>query len=183
MTNISDVAGEVHSPGIAIGSLSRIIRTVSRVCYYFGALLLIIIMFLVTIDCSGRFLFNRPIPGTLEITEFLLAGAVLLGLAHTQHLGANVMVELFYNRLSPRAQNIQRVLSHTVGAVLFALVTWNSAIYAMDGFSNNLVSDILQIPAWPFLFFAPIGCALLTLEFTIQALEGICELRQKQEKE
>lgn len=170
---VSQAEGAIPS-----GGLTRIVRAVSKISFYLGAALLIIIMFMVTVDSTGRFIFNKPILGALEMTEFLLAGAVLLGLAHTQHIGANVMVELLYDRFSPRLQNIQRIFSHLVGAVFFAFVTWHSGVYALDGMQDHLTSDLLQIPAWPFLFFAPIGCALLTLELIIETFEDIREYQQ-----
>lgn len=162
-------------------SISKVFRDVSKATFYTSSALLVIIMFLVTIDITGRTFFNAPLLGTLEICEFLLAGAVMLGMGHTQSLGGHVMVELLYERMSPRWQKVQNIFSILVGIVIFGLVTWQGGVYALSGYENHLTSDILKIPAWPALFFVPIGSFLFTVELVIELGERLNQSRKEEE--
>jgi TRAP-type C4-dicarboxylate transport system permease small subunit len=164
---------EERRKGMVLMGLARAVRKFSRISFYIGSGLLFVIMILVTIDVTGRFFFDSPLLGSLEITEFLLAGAVLLGLAYTQDLRGNVDLELFYNRLSKRAQRFSDLLAYIIGIGLFTIVTWEGWNNALDGWEKNLASDVLRIPAWPFLLFVPVGACLLVLVLFCQLFESL----------
>ena len=155
-----------------INKLARLARITSKTVYYTGSGCLIVIMFLVTIDVTGRYFFNKPLLGTLEITEFLLAGAVLFGLSYTQHLRGNVRVELFFDRLPEKCQFCLNNFAQIIGLILFAVITYEGIVNAYDGYVSHLSSDILRFPAWPFLLFVPLGAVLMFLEILIQILEN-----------
>ena len=155
---------------------SEVVRITSKAAYYLGSGLLLIIMLLVTIDVAGRYFLNKPLMGVLEISEFLLAGAVLLGLAHTELQGGNVNVELLYDRLSPQRQNIMRVFYSLIGIGLFGLMAWYSSGLTVKIMNAHMTSDVLKIPAWPFRAFVPVGASLLVLVFFIKLSRDCKEL-------
>jgi TRAP-type C4-dicarboxylate transport system permease small subunit len=163
---------EESGKGTILTGVAGAVRKASRVSFYVGSGLLFVIMFLVTIDVVGRFFFSSPLLGSLEITQFLLAGAVLLGLAYTQDLRGNVDLELFYNCFSKRVQRFSDILAYVIGIGLFTIVTWEGWNNALDGWEKNLASDVLRIPAWPFLLFVPVGAGLLVLVLFCQLFES-----------
>jgi len=165
--------------GFTLSALERAIRIVSKASFYAGSALLMIIMFLVTIDVGGRYFFNRPLLGVLEISEFLLAGAVLLGMGYTQFLHGHVMAEVVYDHLSPKTQVRLRVFHFMVGICIFSLVAWQSGIMAVEAWQNKLTSDVLRIPAWPFRFFVPLGTSLLVLELFIQLMKDLAGSKER----
>jgi TRAP-type C4-dicarboxylate transport system permease small subunit len=167
--------------GLTLSALERAIRIVSKSSFYAGSALLMIIMVLVTIDVVGRYFFNKPLLGGLEISEFLLAGAVLLGMGYTQFLGGNVMAEVVYDRLSAKTQARLRVFHLVVGICIFSLVAWQSGVMAVEAWQNKLTSDVLRIPAWPFRFFVPIGTSLLVLELFIQFMKDLAGSKEREQ--
>jgi len=160
-------------------SVSELVRITAKAAYYTGSGLLLIIMFMVTIDVVGRTLLNSPLWGVLEISEFLLAGAVLLGLGYTEFLDGHVKVELIYDRLSPKWQNIMRIFYSLVGIGLYSVITWQSGLLTIDQMKDHLTSDVLRIPAWPFRAFVPVGAFLMLLVLFLRVFENIQELRTK----
>ena len=60
------------------------------------------LMFLGAIDVIGRYVFNYPIMGALEISQILLAALVFFGLAYTQMGRKHITVGLAYAKLPPR---------------------------------------------------------------------------------
>jgi TRAP-type C4-dicarboxylate transport system permease small subunit len=157
----------------------EIIRVFTKAVYYFGLILVMVIMFMITIDVIGRFFFNKPLWGVLEISEFLLAGAVLLGLAYTEFLDGHVRVELIYDRLSPNWQNRMRMFYNLVGLVFYSLITWESGRLAIEALTDNLTSDVLKIPAWPFRAFVPIGAFLTVLILIVKISNEYKMLRSR----
>jgi TRAP-type C4-dicarboxylate transport system permease small subunit len=162
-------------------SVSEIVRITVKTAYYTGSGLLLIIMFMVTTDVVGRTLLNKPLWGVLEISEFLLAGAVLLGLGYTEFLGGNIMVELIYDRLSPKRQNIMRIFYSLVGIGLYGVIAWASGILTIELMKANLTSDVLKIPAWPFRAFVPVGAFLMVLVLFLKLFKDIQGLRTRRE--
>ena len=158
---------------------SEVVKVAAKTAYYAGSGLLLIIMVLVTIDVIGRALLNKPLVGVLEISEFFLAGAVLLGLAHTEYLGGHVNVELFYDRLSPQRKNILRIFYSLVGIGLYGVIAWQSGRLAIELMKANLTSDVLKIPAWPFRAFVPVGAFLVVLVFFVKLSKDFKELRER----
>ena len=158
-------------------SVRDIVRIVVKAAYYTGSGLLLIIMFMVTTDVVGRVLLNKPLWGVLEISEFLLAGAVLLGLGYTELLGGNIMVELIYDRLSPKRQNIMRIFYSLVGIGLYSVIAWASGILTFELMKAHLTSDVLKIPAWPFRAFVPVGAFLMVVVLLLKLFEDIQGLR------
>src|SRR3989304_943515 len=64
-----------------------------------GGAALLVMMLLVGADISGRRVLNKPIPGTFEVTEFLIAFVVFFALAYTQKAGGHVRVLVLTSRL------------------------------------------------------------------------------------
>ena len=58
-----------------------------------------------------------------------------------------------------------------LGIGLFAVVTWEGFGNALEGWEKNLASDVLRIPAWPFLLFVPAGAGQLVLVLLCQLFE------------
>jgi TRAP-type C4-dicarboxylate transport system permease small subunit len=162
-------------------SVSEIVRIIVKTAYFMGSGLLLIIMFMVTIDVVSRTLLNKPVWGVLEISEFLLAGAVLLGLGYTEFLDGHVKVELIYDRLSPKRQNIMRIFYSLIGIGLYGVITWQSSLLTIDQMRTNLTSDVLKIPAWPFRAFVPVGAFLMLLVLFLKLFKDIQGLRTKGE--
>ncbi len=162
-------------------SVRDIVRTIVKASYYTGSGLLLIIMFMVTTDVVGRALLNKPLWGVLEISEFLLAGAIMLGLGYTEFLGGNIMVELIYDRLSPKRQNIMRIFYNLVGIGLYSIITWASGILTFELMQAHLTSDVLKIPAWPFRAFVPVGAFLMVVVLLLKLFEDIQGLRTRRE--
>jgi TRAP-type C4-dicarboxylate transport system permease small subunit len=163
-------------------TVSEVVKVVSMASYYTGAAFLLIIMVIVNIDVIGRYLFNSPLWGVLEISEFLLAGCVLLGLGYTEFLGGNVQVELFYDHFSPLWKNILRVFYSLFGIGLYGLIAYTSGILTFDLFKANLTSDVLRIPAWPFRAFVPIGACLVVMVLVLKLSIDIKELWERRRR-
>lgn len=156
--------------------VKKVIQRLSVLLNEVGMFMLLTIMFLTVSDIVGRAFFNAPILGTFEITQFLLAMFVLLGIAYTQQVDGHVKVTLFVSRLSVRFQLGLDVFVGLLGLFLFAVIAWQGWDYALNSFHSKLASDTLRIPVYPFLFFIPLGAGFLCLELLIRLITSISEL-------
>ena len=80
------------------GWLERLARAVALA----GGLLLVGVIGMTVISVLGRYLFNAPVPGDYEITELAIGIAVFAFFPYCHITNANIVVELFTGRMSPR---------------------------------------------------------------------------------
>jgi TRAP-type C4-dicarboxylate transport system permease small subunit len=125
----------------------RLLDAIEKALGAIAAIALVVMMLLITIDSSGRYLFNRPLEGTQECVEiYLMIAVVFFGFAGLQAVDGNVSVELLYRRLPAKVQRGLQMLYLALAAIVVALMTWR----AFDQAWINFVRD--RVVATPFPF-------------------------------
>jgi TRAP-type C4-dicarboxylate transport system permease small subunit len=141
-----------------------------------SSLALLGMMFLVTADVGSRYLFNSPITGTLEFTEFAMIVIIYLGLAYTQFLKAHIKIDFLIVRMPRRMRGFCDFISYLTGAILFGLIVWNGTGMFIYSFRTKEVTiGTLELPIYPVKFLIPVGSLILTIRFLIDmknALKG-----------
>ena len=84
--------------------LERAISPVGRGASWVGSSDVVIMMVLTTADVILRYLFNWPMPGSWELTEYLMAIAVSLTLAYCALERGHIKVDIVLSLLPQRAQ-------------------------------------------------------------------------------
>jgi len=162
-------------------SFSRVangIRYAESILAGIGGFFFVILMLLGASDVIGRYVFNKPIMGALEIGEVLMAGVILFGWAYALKMGSHVKVELVISHYSSRARVIAEFVTSLVSLVLFCLIAWRSTVLALQYMHEHRVFPTLGFPTAPFHFFVPIGAFFLCLEFIIQMIYLIPKMRK-----
>ncbi len=151
------------------GAIQKANRSVAKV----GAFSLILLMLLTAGDVVGRDLLGHPIPGAVEVSQYLLAVFILLGLAYAQQVKGYVSVSLITSRLSVRRQLALNLISSLLGLFIFGLLAWQG--WAV-GIEERTVSDMLRVPQLPFRILVAVAAFLVCLELLIdvgESLEGL----------
>jgi len=121
-------------------------------------------MFLITADVVGRYFFNSPIAGTLEVTEFFLCIIVFGGLTYLEIRGEHVRILIIYSRLSANLQFALSVFAKGVGVLFFGLMTWQTFRNALHSFiTQEATWGEVSVPLWIGKTFVFLGCLMLTL--------------------
>ena len=80
------------------------IRRFTLTLSYIGMFFLIPMMLLTTGDVIGRAIWSRAIPGIVELSRYMLAVFILLGVAYTQQVKGHVRVSMISSLLPARAR-------------------------------------------------------------------------------
>ena len=153
---------------------------VHRLTFYasvMGMTLLIPLMLLTTGDVIGRSFFRKPIPGSFELSEFLLAIFILLGAAYTQQVKGHVGVDFVTSRLAPRTRAICEIITGLFALFIIAIVMWMGFL---EGIHEKTVSDQLRIPQYPFRLLVSVGGFLLWIELLIDLVNSIGKLWRRE---
>ena len=126
-----------------------------------GACFLIPLMIMTAVDVVGRDALNRPIPGTVELSQYLLSVFILLGFAYTQQVKAHVTVSLFTSWLPYHAQLILKIITTLLILLVSCVVAWQGWVV---GIEEKTVSDMLRVPQYPFRLLVALGAFMLCLQ-------------------
>ncbi len=136
---------------------------ISRAAYAVASAILALMMLLLAADVIGRYFFNRPVLGSIEITEFMMATMVFFGLAYTRMHKGHINVDILIGRLPSRAQAVINSITTFATLGVFALISWRSAVHAELLKVGQYVSPTWFIPLYLFLYVAAVGAAIICL--------------------
>jgi len=138
-----------------------------------GALTMIGLMLLTVADVFLRKFFNAPILGSFEMTEFLLVALVFFAIPWAALKKANVKVDLIVGKLSQRAQAAFSSVTCLLSLIVTAFFGWYTIPQAIYILRLGSVSDMLEIPVYPFYFVVAFGFFLLTFVLLANLIEFI----------
>ena len=123
-----------------------------------------VMMCFTTVDATGRYLFNRPITGTYEITESYLAVAtVFLGICYGYREGAYIRVTFFIDRM-PRAVKLALNYFAQIFSIFLGLsFLFTTAFQAYRKSLSGITLGFLPFPIWPAYVIVSIGFLFATL--------------------
>jgi TRAP-type C4-dicarboxylate transport system permease small subunit len=144
--------------------LRRVIRTGTYGLSFVGMFALVPLMLLTSAEVVGRAVWSRPIPGAVELSSYLLAIFVLLGIAYTQQAKGHVRVEMLTSRLSYRGAAALDVLTTALSLIIVAVIAWQGWVVGME---ERAVSDMLRVPQRPFKLLVSVAGVTLFLELLL----------------
>lgn len=142
----------------------RISYALAGKLYWVAGAAIVAMMLLTCADVALRY-FRMPIPGTYELVCFLGAVAVSFAMAYTSLEKGHVSVSFVVSRFPNRIQSLIESITTLFGLFFFALIAWQSIIYANDLHASAEVSLTLELPFYPFVygiaFSAGVVCLIL----------------------
>ncbi len=161
-----------------MGPFERWIAGISQALIYFSAGFLLAMLFLGTADIIGRYLFRKPLVGTVEIFEVLLPAIVLLGLAYTQRNKAHIAIDLFYSRLPPKPRAILGFATTCWMVVLFGLMGWQGILQSILHRQTGSVITNIGVPLFLTRLFVPIGAFAILLVLIVDLRHFLIQIRK-----
>ena len=159
------------------GFLNRAAELIARLLNIIGVAMGLIMVLIVTANVIGRYLFRRPLIGTVEIEEFMLLVLVFFGIGYAQIKKRHVSISVLVDRLPPKAQFVINNITYLPSLIAFFLITWQSLVMAKRYWIKGVSSLFLEIPISPFLCIVAAGSAVLCLallsDFIFSAREVI----------
>ena len=146
-------------------AVSQKLGRISSALAYVGACSLFGIMCLTTADVAGRYLFNKPITGVFELTEFMVLIVIFSFLAYTQHGKGHVSVDLLVTLFPGKIQKYISLFNHSLCLILMGLITYMGIMRAFELVEYQEASPNLGVPIYPFVFFLVLGCVVMCIEY------------------
>jgi len=136
--------------------------------------LIIVVTLLIVIDSAGRFLFNKPLTGGVEISILLSAFIVFWGLAYALIQGAHVQFTLFEVMFPAKFRKIFEVFINSLGMLFMAFAFYATSRQFWESWlaSETMMAPV-KIPYWLAKFALPIGFLLITVQFGFNIVSSV----------
>ena len=144
-----------------------------------GAGVLGIMMLFTVSDVAGRYLFNKPITGTYEISTLMLVVVSVFSLAYCQLKNGHTAVDILTSRLQPKTQNIIDIVTYILYFFAFCLLTYQLTQTALTEWETGTLVRNIEIPISPFVFVAVFGSALFALIIFVHLLQLLAKALNK----
>jgi len=144
---------------------------------FLGSIVLFALMLLTTADVIGRYLFNKPILGVLELTQFMMVCLVFLGMIYTQAENGHISVDILASRCSSKIRTILFLFNNALSFSILLLISLKSFTYAMEIRMAQEISTTLGIPVYPFILIPVIGCLAVIMVIISNSIEAVRRLK------
>lgn len=136
------------------------------------AMFLLAMVALTFADVIGRRLFGKPIYGSNDITEHLMALVVFAGLPLVTAAAAHLTIDILDKLVSKPWMAWWRVLTSALVVGVLVLIAWLFVVHGLNASRISEVSQALRVPRGPLYFLMAFSCALSALAALAIAVTG-----------
>ena len=143
--------------------IKKIVKACCEVSAKIGMAAIFVLLALTVCDVLGRFILNRPIPGTFEVTKILFALSVFFSLSVSQYRGENLGITILYDRFPLRVRGILDLFAAVLSIATFSIAFFQTLKYATRMRESGTITSVLRWPMFPWIYLASIGIIILVI--------------------
>lgn len=156
------------------GAFDRLIGQASTVLAVIGAVAMLLMMLHVVADVTGRYIFNHPLPGTLEsVTYYYMVAVTALPFAYVTRQQGQITVEMFTSWLPPRWISFLDACAGLLMLLYVAMLAWKIGQEAVTMTAIGEVHDAgtFQMVTWPTRWIPPVGLGVMACAVALRVVE------------
>ena len=153
--------------------MDRILKFHKGLANVLGALIIVIVVIIV-LEAGGRFIFNKPLPGPIEVSRVILAWILFLSLAYALVQKAHVQVTLVLERFSSKSRLWADTIIDIISLGFFGLIVVSGWGQFWDSFKvGEAMAAPIWIPFWLAKLSVPVGCLLFVGQFCVNIVSRL----------
>jgi TRAP-type C4-dicarboxylate transport system permease small subunit len=138
------------------------------ILYSIAGAVLAFMIILTLVDVVIRNL-GYPITGSMEIIQYGGSIVFSFSIPYATWTGAQVIVDLITQKLSPKNKKIINAMTRGIGILLFLFIAYNFFMYGLDVKQTGERTAGFKIRYYPF-------CFAIAISFLFQSLTIFCDL-------
>jgi len=150
--------------------LDFIDRLTRAVALYCGGALLAVMMTVIIVDVTGRYVFNRPLFGSLDLSIVLLVLIVSCAIGYGGRTGAHVTADMVTTVVGPRFEWISGICIKVLAAIVTGIWSWRMFVTGSIAGRLGESTQLLNIPFEPVYKALSIGVGLYAAVLVIEAV-------------
>lgn len=159
----------------------QLIANIHRTLATMVGFLVLFLMAVIMIDVVGRFVFNNPLPGGVEISSLTFSWIIFLPLAYVLFEGKHVRLTILLMRLSNRNISIAGIVNIVLSLLFFSILMFGGWLQFWESFLiGETMAAPIWIPLWIGKLAVPLGCVLIAAQLCIDLVTGIRQFHKKE---
>jgi TRAP-type C4-dicarboxylate transport system permease small subunit len=146
-----------------------VFERLTRWLHHLSGALLVALMMLTVVNIVGRWLFDTPLQGAVELTEIGMVAIVFMGLAYAQVRDDHIRVDLLYQQLGARGRSVLDLFAALVSLATVALMSWRLWVYAGQLGASGRTTSALRIPLFWVAWIAVAGGVIYAVAVMVTA--------------
>lgn len=165
-------------PATDEGPLSLVLRRAAAivdrmtriVALYCGGILLFVLMTVIIVDVTGRYVFNSPLHGSLDMSITLLVLIVASSIAYGGRTGAHVTADIFTTLVGPWVEWVTAIFIKFFAAAVTALWCWRLFVTGRTAARLGETTLLLNIPFEPIYHALAVGIGLYAVVLLVEGM-------------
>lgn len=157
--------------------LEKFSTPISRRIHFFSYIIAGLMPLPIFVDVVLRTFFNRSIRGIMEVEEFMLAILVFFSVSFIQIKKEQICIDFLFSRLPRSSQLILETFTTFLSFILFALISRQTILYAIQKTGDLSIS--LELPISIFLAIAAFGLTILTAILLMDLLRAVLNVAKE----
>lgn len=149
--------------------LALIDKIVRAVALYCGGAVLAVLMTVIIVDVIGRYVFNAPLSGSLDLSTVLLVLAVSCSIAYGGRTGAHVTADMVTTVVGPKFELISGIGIKLLAAGVTSIWSWRLYVTGTTAGRLGESTQLLNIPFEPVYKALSVGVGLYAAVLIIEA--------------
>lgn len=149
-----------------VESLSRILDRIAAAC-------IVAMMSVVVLNILLRAILGRPLLGTIDYVNILMALTIGLGLAYCGLQNGHIAVEFIVDKLSGKSQAVIGIIINLTALLFWGFAAWYMAAYARSTMHTNLMAGTISLPMYPIIYLIAFGLLILCMVLVLKLADAV----------
>ena len=144
--------------------MEKAVKSMSSILGVLATLATLLMMIGIAVDVVFRTLYDRSMPGVLELSEAALVAAVFLGLAYTGATNSHIAVDLLTERLPEKVARWVIATAWLLTSVILVWMIYATTSRAIESTERGEVrTGLVNWPIWPSRWVIVVGLVAMLI--------------------
>lgn len=162
--------------------IKKIIESLAIRLTWFGSVALSLMILFVVTNVLSRFIFKKPLPGTIEVIELVTVLIAFFSVGYTEVRRSHIYVELVISKLPRKVRSIVGSIMYLICTAFFGVLGFEAWRLGRSYLTPTLRDTyVLHIPIAPFIFVIAFGSFVLALVTLLHIFHPLPDDSKKEE--
>ncbi len=152
------------------GGALATLKALTEAVNWIGYVSVSCVVLITSVDVVGRYCFNSPVLGSLELLELCMAVLGGFAILYTTSRRGHISVDLFFLMFPKRLQMVVHSFSSLLGFATWAVFAYETFELGKKSMMVRESSSLLNLPLGPFQIVLAVALALHSLVLLAQGL-------------
>ncbi len=152
---------------------SKVYNGVTTFLIWVAFIGLLLMILTVLIDVFGRYLFNSPLIGGMELVQMFMGSLGGTAILYCAMKGGHVAIDVIFNKFPAHTRRIIGAIYSFAGFCCWAAMGFYFIIYTLDAFQKSEIISIINISPVPELGIITVAVLMTGITYLMQVFHPV----------